>query len=62
MHVSEFYLLFHHNQMSFSDLRESIILFISASEAETILIPWNLQGNESFTKESGSSLPHLMYI
>jgi hypothetical protein len=39
MHMlSEFYLLFHHNH-------------ISASEVGTILIAWNLQGNESFKKE-----------
>jgi hypothetical protein len=31
-------------------LRESTILFISVSEIGTILILWNLQGNESFTK------------
>jgi hypothetical protein len=39
--LSEFYSLFPHNQMSFFDLRESIILLISASEFGTILIPWN---------------------
>jgi hypothetical protein len=40
MHMlSEYYSLFHHNQMSFFDLRESIILFISALEVGTILIP-----------------------
>jgi hypothetical protein len=56
MHMlSEFYLLFHHNHMSFFDLGESIILFISAPEVGTILMSWNLKGNESFKKETGSS-------
>jgi hypothetical protein len=49
--LSEFYSLFHHNQMIFFGLRESIVLFISATEVGTVLIPWNLQGNGSFTKE-----------
>jgi hypothetical protein len=35
-------------------LRDSIILFISASDVGTILIPGNLQGNASFKKEIGS--------
>jgi len=38
-------------------MRESIILFISASQVAIILIPWNLQGNASFKKEIGSSFP-----
>jgi hypothetical protein len=38
-------------------LRERSILFISALEVGTILIPWNLHGNESFEKEIGSSFP-----
>jgi hypothetical protein len=58
MHMlSEFYSLFHHNQMSFFDLREIIILFVPVSEVGTVLIPWNLQGNASFKKEIGSSFP-----
>jgi hypothetical protein len=38
-------------------LRESVVLFILASEVDTISIPLNLQGNESFKKEIGSSFP-----
>jgi hypothetical protein len=46
--LSEFSLLFHHNQMRVFLFRDSIILFISASEVGTVLFPWNLQGNGYF--------------
>jgi hypothetical protein len=39
-------------------MRESIILFISASEVGAISIPWNLQGNECFKKKLDILSPH----